>query len=517
VATREELAREVQYLERLELLQQITFGETVAEEETFELRRYFTKTSVWTDLSNGKIDLVFGPKGSGKSALYLLLADWAETALKRRVYILTGEKLNGTPAFRQIAENSLPTELAYDGMWKLYFLTLIGKAIEAIDTSNPAALRILKALREADLLDADAKLSLPGVLSSVREYLRKLIPTAIEGRVQFDPATLMPSGVAGRIILGEPTHEQRKRGIVSVDDLLGTTDECLASEQWVVWILLDRLDTAFAYDRSPESRERERLALASLFRTYNDFRSYQHISLKVFLRSDIWEVVLARGIPEADHMTRKANIKWTKPGLVHVAAKRIAENEVLLGLLGISAKKVLGSYEEQETLFHSVFPRRMEGSALADDSIDWIIAHTRDGRNYNAPRDFIGVMNEAKAAEIRSLEMGQDRVPSGRAELISAQSVRDAVKEISDAHLRYTLFNEYPEVRSWIEALQDREPLLRLSALASIWGMSEADASERAEFLHEIGLLSTVGARPSDEYWIPLLFRPALGIDWESE
>jgi hypothetical protein len=49
-----------------------------------------------------------------------------------------------------------------------------------------------------------------------------------------------------------------------------------------VWILLDRLDVAFA-----EHPDLEANALQGLFRVYLDLMGYEHVKLKIFLRSDI--------------------------------------------------------------------------------------------------------------------------------------------------------------------------------------------------------------------------------------
>ncbi len=48
--------------------------------------------------------------------------------------------------------------------------------------------------------------------------------------------------------------------------------------------LLDRLDVAFA-----EVSGLERNALRALFRVYSDLRAFENMSLKIFLRTDIWQ------------------------------------------------------------------------------------------------------------------------------------------------------------------------------------------------------------------------------------
>ena len=59
-------------MELTEILRSLTFGERVAEEEN-TLENYFVETSQWNKIWRGDVDIIYGPKGSGKSALYYLL------------------------------------------------------------------------------------------------------------------------------------------------------------------------------------------------------------------------------------------------------------------------------------------------------------------------------------------------------------------------------------------------------------------------------------------------------------
>lgn len=56
-----------------EVLQTTTFGQRVAEAEEAELSSYFVETDEWRKIFAGDVDIVYGAKGAGKSALYSLL------------------------------------------------------------------------------------------------------------------------------------------------------------------------------------------------------------------------------------------------------------------------------------------------------------------------------------------------------------------------------------------------------------------------------------------------------------
>jgi len=60
-------------MDKIEVLRDMAFGQRVAEEEGEALATYFVETDHWRRLFADQADVVYGPKGSGKSALYSLL------------------------------------------------------------------------------------------------------------------------------------------------------------------------------------------------------------------------------------------------------------------------------------------------------------------------------------------------------------------------------------------------------------------------------------------------------------
>ena len=60
-------------MDKHSILSASSFGQRVAEEEIDQLSSYFVETDHWTRLYRGEIDVIYGAKGFGKSALYSLL------------------------------------------------------------------------------------------------------------------------------------------------------------------------------------------------------------------------------------------------------------------------------------------------------------------------------------------------------------------------------------------------------------------------------------------------------------
>lgn len=75
----------------------------MAEEEVDALSEYFVETENWNSVFSGKTDIVYGPKGSGKSALYYLLVFRTDELFDRRIVLIPGENPRGAPAFQNLS------------------------------------------------------------------------------------------------------------------------------------------------------------------------------------------------------------------------------------------------------------------------------------------------------------------------------------------------------------------------------------------------------------------------------
>ncbi|MEA3273874.1 MAG: hypothetical protein U9Q81_00940, partial [Pseudomonadota bacterium] len=273
-----------------EALSQTDFGQRVAEDEVDALSSYFVETDNWRRLYSGDIDVIYGPKGSGKSALYSLLVARSNDLFDRNILLVPAEKPRGTPAFRDLVTDPPASEAEFTNLWKLFFLSLLCGTFEDYGIDNAESKHIHAQLAAGGLIKG--KKSLQALVQTVFGYVKRLLrPEAVEGQVSLDPNTQLPTGFGGKIIFGEPTEGARAAGVESVDNLLETADSALRSySKYNVWILLDRLDVAFV-----ESAELEQNALRALFRVYLDLLDFEHIKLKIFLRTDIWNRITHGG------------------------------------------------------------------------------------------------------------------------------------------------------------------------------------------------------------------------------
>lgn len=412
--------------------------------------------------------------------------------------------MRGAPIFRDLVANPPATENELRRLWKLYFLSLLGHAIRDYGIDNEAADRLEATLEDANLLPKEW--SLRSALRAVRSYISRFVNAeAIEGGMELDPATGLPSGLKGKIVFGEPTAEQRDLGLTSVDDLLRLADEALSSVDYKGWIILDRLDVAFA-----SSKELEGNALRALFRVYLDMQGLENISIKIFLRDDIWNRISSDGFREASHITRSINIRWDKNTLLNLVIRRLLRNESIVRHLGVDKELVLDDIERQREVFYSVFPDQIDVGSRKPTAFDWMLSRIVDASDENVPRELIHLLTAARSIQIKRYETGFDE-PDGT-QLFDRQSFRDALPEVSQTRLENTLYAEYPNLKPWLEALEGEKTEQYPETLAEIWNIDEEEALERAKRLREVGFYEKRGSNQDPSFWTPFLYRPALNL-----
>jgi len=400
-------------------------------------------------------------------------------------------------------------------LWKLYIASLVHGALAEYGIKNDPTKELEKALAREGLVRGT--LSLAGLLRSVVDYARQALrPQALEGGVEVDPVTQLPKGFKGKIIFSEPGREAADPELNSVDRLLELANLALSTARFHCWVLLDRLDVAFA-----EAADLENNALRALFRVYLDLLVLSNVKLKIFLRTDIWNRITTQGFREASHITRHMTISWNRSSLLNLVVRRALHNAAIrnaylvndLSQLGTEAQEQLfhrESVETQEKFFYRLCPEQVDAGPNKPNTVDWLLSRTRDGTKSNAPRELIHFLNCLREVQVKRLEIGE---PEPEGELLFARpSFKDALPEVSKVRLEQTLYAEYPAQKEWLERLRGAKTLQTLDTLATIWGISAEGATARANDLTTIGFFEARGTQQQPEYWIPFLYRDALDL-----
>jgi hypothetical protein len=490
--------------EKYMLLRSISFGQRVAEEESDSLATYFVETDQWVRLFRGDIDIIYGPKGSGKSALYSLLIANSSDLFDRNIILVPAENPRGGTAFRDIATDPPTTEREFVGLWKLYILSLLHSVIVEYAINTDAARQLDKALVRDGLVKGH--LSLAGLLQRVRAYIVKAFrPQSVEGTFNVDPATQLPSGFTGKITFVEPSAPGHDPELHSVDSLLELANQALTDSKTRAWVLFDRLDVAFV-----EKAELESNALRALFRVYLDFGSLSNVTLKIFLRTDIWARITSQGFREASHITRHLTVSWNRNSLLNLVVRRSVHNESLRKAFSAPDDLAKRSMQEQELFFFKMCPDQVDVGPNKPNTFDWLLSRTRDGLKANAPRELIHLLNSLREVQVKRFEIGE---PSPEGDIIfSRPAFKDALPEVSKVRLEQTLYAEYPELKESLEKLRGEKTAHTPDTLASVWSVSREEAIVMANQLATIGFFEKRGTTVEPEYWVPFLYRDGLDM-----
>jgi hypothetical protein len=481
-------------------LQNISFGDRVAENEAKSLSNYFVKTEQWESLKNGDIDILFGSKGSGKSALYTLLLNQKEQLSKEGIILISAEKPTGQTVFTDINSEPPTSEKEFITLWKVYICQLIVDWLMQNNNCVGNARVVADMLIEARLID-DNQNTLQKLLNKAMEFAKRLISIeSLEGGLNLE------GGITGKITFRSPSDEQEKKGYDSVDNLLDKLNQYLKDKKLYFWVLFDRLDVAFV-----QSLELEKNAIKALFRVYRDIEEHINIRLKVFLRDDIWKRITNEGFREASHITRTTTISWSDRNLLNLVISRALNNEDIIKYYKFDKEMILADYNKQLECYNQMFPNQVDVGEKQSNTFDWIKNRVRDGLNNIAPRELIHFYNEVVNNEKREQSIGNNSITAPN--LVSIQSIRNATTEVSKVRTEQTIYAEYPELRKYVVALENSKAEHNISTLSAIWSINNDKECEGIALrLAEIGFFEYKTAKNEKNYKIPFLYRVYLEI-----
>ena len=479
-------------------LEEVTFGDQVAENEASALSKYFVETHVWTKLFKGEVDVIFGSKGAGKSALYTLLLDKKDSLYDRNIFLISAEKPTGKTVFSDISNDPPTKENEFIALWKVYFCQLIVDWLIKNKMCNGSAKIVKDKLVEAGLLEEEN--TIKRLLNSAKSFAKQLMRVeGIEGGFGIE------GGITGKITFHTPNQELEAKGYSSVDDLLDMLNESLCEIGKTAWILCDRLDVAF-----DQSIQLEKNALRALFKVYRDVEEYASIRLKIFLRDDIWNRITQEGFREASHITKDITISWNSRNLLNLIVSRALQNPSLLERYNVDSDEILADYDKQKELYYKMLPHQVDVGERQSETFEWILSRIRDGLNNTPPRELIHYYNEIISQEISEQDIANNNVEEPN--IISRVAIKNAVHEVSKAKVLKTLFAEYPEFKDDVQAFENKKAEHNLETLCIVWGCDSNKALTKASKLSEIGFFELKTAKDEKVYKIPFIYRFYLNV-----
>jgi hypothetical protein len=516
-------------LAKAKVLSHPLFGAWVAENEAESLHHYFLETDEYRALfvpgAENK-DIIYGPKGSGKSAIFCLLSHPSQELRRvldeRLITVIEAEATRGASVFRDLAGDfsSLETEFRgalradqrsqeeiderldqlFEYLWKLYFLVLAGEYLRERAVQNPDASQVIKALEANNLLperrSEEARFFLMRAARAVKDFVGDYL-RRIHSVRPFIPPTPHAPGAGVEIVFFPPSDHEYRLGYRSVDELLSSANRALGSEKTALWLTIDHLDLAFSRNQSLENHA----IGALLLRVYGEFRALNNIALKIFVRSDIWERLIEnrkiskQSIADADKIDG-VNLTWLDDDkLVSLIVRRFLDNRLLCDLYAADTDLVKRDPKAQRKLFFDIMPDQVDAGM---NSIEWIMLWTKDGTGQTTPRDLIQLFNEAQ--QIQALS---GRMPTTN-RLLEAAALREAQRRVSIRRFRQALLAENPELQDFILALKGEPYMQTVDSLRTLWRrkvegqyrMTHVLAENTVSRLRRIGLFVRDAAIP---------------------
>jgi len=487
---------------KLEILQKINFGERIAEEETDNLEKYFVETENWRRVFAGEVDVVYGAKGAGKSAIYAILDKNREKLFENNILLTTAENPRGDTVFEGLSVEPPTGQIEFVRLWKLYFLIITVLEFKEWGLKNQYFDELKEILEDSSLIPKQK--GLKAILKACRTYIGRLMNIeSIQPGVDLNEATGLPIGINLKIAFREASDSEFLAGIKSIDYLYELLEKALEESKFILWIAVDRLDVAFA-----ENVELETNALKALFKVYRDLVPLNHLKIKIFLRDDIWNRIVEDGFREASHITKTLTITWNKESIVNLLSRRLLNNNEIIESFNLNKEEILADIEEQERLFYRLFPIQIEVGERKPKTIDWVIGRLRDGKNLVAPREIIHLFNEGRQEQVKKIHNGQKDLEGEN--LIGRNAFKSAQEIVSQVRLVQTIYAEYPSLKPYIEKLEGQKTEQKIDNLAEIWSINNDEARLIVKKLVEIGFFEEKGDKQNTRYWVPFIYRSTL-------
>ena len=473
-----------------EILELLDLGADVAENDT-GLADYFVETATFSTILSGKVDVIRGHKGLGKSAIYKVLLSGKYS--DPNTIIISASDATSSEIFRA-TQAEASTEDQFRLLWTAYLGSII---------ANEVCSRIPETRENRD------------ELKQIKEFLKtlnlgkgkpsgSLIDSIKRTRAFGFGLGAAPDGMP-TLNFNIELDQRKEPVLVSEEHFLALINMCvnvLRNAKQAMWILIDRLDELFKKNSSNEI-----LSLRALLRSHLKICAIKQgqtdVRAKIFIRTDIYEKITSKeGFTNVTHF-RDLNIMWNVRSILALVSKRVtANNDIVKKLVGLKVNP-----DNPNEVWDILVPPRMN----SDKSQDWIAKTTSDSSGAFNPRNYITLLSLAIIKNRELLKTNPYGVNTDTA--LSSGSLISAYGELSRKRLDDTILAESPDVRHYVDKLRGADTYFDSPAtLGNVLGMTDAETIELErviERLIEVGLLKR---HPSNRFSIAFLYRVALKV-----
>lgn len=464
---------------RVALLRKLDIGKSVAESD-HDLAKYFLKTRVFDDFIDGDLDVVIGGKGTGKSAIFRIVANNASAYDNlSNVIVVPVSNESGALHFDQFDDMDDPTDTRLGNAWKLYILSVLGNKLAD-------SFSLKKRLEGREILNFLYRHKLRKKNGDLRNILKSALDK-LQADVQLKSRYIKILAKFGY----KPTPPAQPSEVITdgfncIRDYLEKTGE-------EAWIIIDRLDEAFT---ARDKAHLEVPTLRALLRSILDMKTWSpRIQLKALFRKDLFESVTAEPLKNLDHIMRE-EIIWSDTDLYYLLDRRLREKPDIFSTLKLSRNC------SDEDLFTAVFPDQVDVGPKRPKTWKWMVSRIQDGKGEKWPRNLIELVNNAIAAEYARAVYGRGENKN----LISGDALRDGQIKLSNARRVDYLFTETGSTGQYVRLFKRKKAEQRRENLSQLLKKNGSELQDTIDDLVRIGFLQETGST----FKVPFLYRPGL-------
>jgi cellulose biosynthesis protein BcsQ len=445
---------------RWQIIESLQFPPLNAAALSQNLSELFQKTANFEKFLDETTCLIKGRKGTGKTALYLLLLKHQSVAQQlahgrlNNVIFFSGhgsfhETRPSRNEFQIINQNLEENKGSWEAFWRAYLLLRIAHNKE-LQVS-----KIIQGDKFQDLRSILKKLSRDHWQS---EHTQTLIQLSVDSQLRL----VIPDAL-------DLIHQKQRNNGQNL------------------WFLYDDLDEDF-----PETDGIRQKALTGLFQLIQacDARRLTSIRFKVFLREDIWSHL---NFDNKSHFNgRDLLLEWTRVDFLRLALRQAMQSPDFKHLVDRSSPIESIDQATEESLDSALEPlwgsRRRRGSKAKYVS-RWIYERLTDSSGTTFPRSLSALLQGAKEQELTY--KGQTSVQPPTDRLLRSKSLEIGLEKASEERCD-AIKQEYPDLCPFFDALEGIPALPSREELDSVWQKTaqgvRATFEEFADYLSEIGL-----------------------------
>ncbi|QHV00237.1 tyrosine-protein kinase family protein [Synechocystis sp. CACIAM 05] len=448
---------------RWEIIENLTFPALNAANPSQELENLFQRTANFDKFLDETTCLIRGRKGTGKTALYLLLLKHEETAKRLANGRLAKTILNsGHGSF--IASRPTRSDFLYisnelvenGGTWEVFWCAYL----------------LLNVYRHKS--DKTKHLMLSG--SGTRDKYK-----SIHSILQKLPRENWQSEHSHALVQLATDSNLR---LLVLDALVFFNTKNI-NKDYTLCSLYDDLDEDF-----PEAIRQQ--ALTGLFQLiqFCDARSLKTIRFKVFLREDIWEWL---NFDNKSHFNgRDLLLEWTRVDFLRLALRQATQSPKFKELVDRTSPVISIDQASEEDLSRALDllwgSRRRKGQTAKYVS-RWVYERLTDSSGSSFPRSLSALLEGAKNHELTYRGNPSIQTPTDR--LLRARSLEIGLEEASKERCD-AIKQEYPHLSDFFNSLEGVNALITKDELDGVWQTIDSIVNINS-FNEFVDLLTRIG------------------------